>query len=200
MAFDVSTFKSNLFSDSNYGGARPSLFTILINDSATTSTFSATETVLVKAAAIPSANITPLPINYAGRAYKLTGFRTYDNWTCTILNDEGFSIRKKIMNWMYLLAGGADGKRDTAFGVTNSTGDATITQIGVDGSERQAWKMHNLWPTELGEIPLDWSNDAVEEYTVSWAYDYWSHGTKTSKDDEVKGQGGSDTSDAAGVN
>ena len=196
MAFDVSTFKSNLFSDSNYGGARPSLFTILINDKDKTNSLSATETVLVKAAAIPSANIAPLPINYAGRAYKLTGFRTYDNWTCTILNDESFSIRNKIMNWMYLLAGGADGTRSVTAGVTNSTGDATITQIGVDGSERQAWKMHNLWPTELGEIPLDWSNDAVEEYTVSWAYDYWSHGETTEDPEgEVDGEGGGDGSD-----
>ena len=33
-----------------------------------------------------------------------------------------------------------------------------------------------MWPTELSEIALDWSNDAVEEYTVTWAYDFWSHG------------------------
>ena len=31
--------------------------------------------------------------------------------------------------------------------------------------------------TELSEIALDWSSDAVEEYTCTWAYDYWSHGT-----------------------
>ena len=31
--------------------------------------------------------------------------------------------------------------------------------------------------TELGEIALDWSSDAVEEYTCTWAYDYWTHGT-----------------------
>ena len=34
-----------------------------------------------------------------------------------------------------------------------------------------------MWPTELGEIALDWSSDAVEEYTCTWAYDYWTHGT-----------------------
>ena len=31
-----------------------------------------------------------------------------------------------------------------------------------------------MWPTELGEIALDWSSDAIEEYTVAFAYDYWS--------------------------
>ena len=33
-----------------------------------------------------------------------------------------------------------------------------------------------MLPTELSEIALDWSSDAVEEYTVTWAYDYWTHG------------------------
>ena len=178
MAFDVSTYKSNLFSESNYGGARPSLFTILINDSATTSTLTGPETVLVKAAAIPSANIAPLPINYAGRAYKMSGFRTYDNWSTTILNDEDFSIRNKIMNWMYRLSGAADGERSPALGMTNTPGEGTITQVGVDGLDKQSYKFYNMWPTELSEIALDWSNDAVEEYTVTWAYDFWSHGKK----------------------
>ena len=37
-----------------------------------------------------------------------------------------------------------------------------------------------MWPTELGEISLDWSSDAVEEYTCTWAYDYWTHGLNVS--------------------
>ena len=42
-----------------------------------------------------------------------------------------------------------------------------------------------MWPTELGEIALDWSSDAIEEYTVAFAYDYWSHGTGTSTNNTV---------------
>ena len=176
MAFGVTEFKSNLFGQNVGGGARPSLFKIGITDSSGTYSLTSTENILVKAGAIPAANIAPLPINYAGRAYKMSGFRTYDNWSTTILNDEDFSIRNKIMNWMYRLSGDADGGRYPAYGMTNTPGEGTITQVGVDGTDKQSYKFYNMWPTELSEIALDWSNDAVEEYTVTWAYDYWTHG------------------------
>ena len=178
MAFGVAEFKSNLFGTKAVGGARPSLFKIGITDSSGTYSLTSTENILVKAGAIPAANIAPLAMNYAGRAYKMSGFRTYDNWSTTILNDEDFSIRNKIMNWMYRLSGDADGGRYPAYGMTNTPGEGTITQVGVDGLDKQSWKFYNMWPTELSEIALDWSNDAVEEYTVTWAYDFWSHGKK----------------------
>ena len=176
MAFGVTEFKSNLFGSASGGGARPSLFKIGITDSSGSYSLTPLENILVKAGAIPAANIAPLPINYAGRAYKMSGFRTYDNWSTTILNDEDFSIRNKIMDWMYRLSGDADGSRSTSFGMTNTPGEGTITQVGVDGLDKQSYKFYNMWPTELSEIALDWSSDAVEEYTVTWAYDYWTHG------------------------
>ena len=33
----------------------------------------------------------------------------------------------------------------------------------------QTYKFHNLWPTELAEIAVDWSSDAIQEYTVTFA-------------------------------
>ena len=185
MAFGVTEFKSNLFGQQAVGGARPALFKISILDSSGTYKLSAEENILVKAGAIPAANIAPLPINYAGRAYKMSGFRTYDNWTTTILNDENFSIRNKIMNWMYRLSGAADGERSPTLGMTNTPGEGTITQVGVDGLDKQSYKFYNMWPTELSEIALDWSNDAVEEYTVTWAYDYWTHGASQEENNSV---------------
>ena len=187
MAFTVTDFKSNLFSNVAQGGARPSLFKVSIRDSSSSFTFTATENILVKAAAIPAATVAPLPVNYAGRAYKMTGFRTYDNWTTTIINDEDFAIRNDIQDWMYRLAGDADGSRNPTFGNTNTPGEATVTQVDVNGNDVHTWKFYNLWPTELGEIALDWSSDAVEEYTCTWAYDYWSHGTASTVNNVVSG-------------
>ena len=185
MAFTVTDFKSNLFATNAAGGARPSLYKISITDSSSEFTFSDTENILVKAAAVPAATIAALPVNYAGRAYKMTGFRTYDNWTTTIINDENFAIREKIMNWMYRLSGQADGTRDGDNGITDSPGEAVVTQVDVSGNDVQSWKFYKLWPTELSEIALDWSSDAVEEYTCTWAYDYWSHGASAEENNSV---------------
>ena len=89
------------------------------------------------------------------------------------------AARQNIMEWMVGISGALKGNRSGTLGGRNRTtaeGDATVTQLGIDGSDQQSWKLHSLWPTELGEVPLDWSSDAIEEYTVAFAYDYWSKG------------------------
>jgi hypothetical protein len=193
MAFTVSEFKSNLASGG--GGARPSLYEVNINNSHDADlSFGPTSAkgysgLLVKAAAIPAGNIAPLPVNYAGRAYKWTGFRTFDNWTVTVLNDEDFKIRGQMMEWMRHISGHLDGTRNANYGspVTTGTtagyfeGNATVKQLGKDGEVKQVYKFYNLWPTELSEIAVDWSSDMIQEYTIGFAYDYWGHGAPTSE-------------------
>jgi len=182
MAFTVGNFKANMAAQS--GSARPSLYRIDINGKNRTTSFTDNENLLVKAASIPPATIAPLPVNYAGRAYKWNGFRTYDVWTVTVINDEDFSARNRMMNWMRAISGHLDGKRTSAYGSplygnTNDwfDGDATVEQLGTNGKVLQTYKFQYLWPTEIAEIPVDWSSDAIQEYTVSFAYDYWEHST-----------------------
>ena len=184
------SFLDNLVSAG--GGARPSLFKIKLESSlAGVSGIDGSDAFLVKAAAMPASNIAPLAVNYAGRAYKWNGFRTFDNWTVTVVNDETFGQRNKIMEWMRRISGKMDGNRNGKYGDHLSAGGifkegtATITQFGTDGLPKQKYKIHNMWPTELAGIPLDWSSDAVEEYTVTWAYDWWTHGVKTSSTDVI---------------
>ena len=59
-------------------------------------------------------------------------------------------------------------------------GTATVTQFNQHGDPTKSYKFHNLWPTELAGIPVDWSSDMIEEFTVSFAYDYWTSGTTSS--------------------
>ena len=182
MTFTVSNFKSNIAKAG--GGARPSLYKIDINSAFTEASWSDMSNLLVKAASIPAANIEPLPVNFAGRAYKWNGFRTYDIWTVTVINDEDFYARNRMMNWMRGISGHLDGNRTKAYGSPlygNKKqwwdGDATVSQLGTNGEVKQVYKFYNLWPTEIAEIPVDWSSDAIQEYTIGFAYDYWSHGS-----------------------
>ena len=177
MAFAVTDFKTQLATGG--GGARPSLYTVDINGPITGLSFSGSSNILVKAAAIPASTIAPLTTNYMGRAYKTPGFRTFDVWNVTVINDEDMAARSNIISWMRALAGSLQGNRSAFLGgkvPDSSEGDATVTQMGKDGLPKQSWKVFQMWPTELGEIALDWSSDAIQEYTVAFAYDYWSHG------------------------
>ena len=177
MSFSATTFKGNLAKAG--GGARPALYKVKITSSASgIPSVTGTEGILVKAAALPASTIAPLTVNYAGRAYKWQGFRTYDLWNVTVINDESFSIRNKMMEWMRKISGTMDGSRSTTYGDASTStgwldGEATVTQMGVDGGDKQTYKMYNLWPTELGEIAVDWSSDAMQEYTIGFAYDHW---------------------------
>ena len=187
MAFSVTSLKTNL--SAGGGGARPSLYTIDINRTIGKS-FTGASNILVKAAAIPASTIAPLTVNYMGRAIKSHGFRTFDTWTVTVINDEDMAARGNIIEWMRAISGSLQGNRSATFGADASTprtseGDATVTQMGVKGTSKQKWKVHQMWPTELGEIGLDWSSDTIEEYTVGFAYDYWSHGIVESTEDVV---------------
>ena len=178
MAFTVTDFKSNMAAQS--GSARPSLYTVDINGKNLTTSFTKNENILCKATSIPASTIAALPINYAGRAYKWNGFRTFDNWTVTVINDEDFGIRNKMSQWMRLIGGTFDGTRGTSYGDQLLgkqwfDGDATVTQLSTSGKALSKYKFHYLWPTELAGIPVDWSSDAVQEYTVTFAYDYWTH-------------------------
>ena len=174
MAFGVSSFKSNLYNSKNGGGARPSLFQVDIDTIGTS--FTETDNLLVKAAAIPGRTINPVTVNWFGRAYKFTGNSTYDIWTVTIMNDENFSQRNKILEWMRSISGQFQGNRTATHGGKVGGGavsTATVTQLNSDGKSGQSWKFVGLWPSSLGEIALDWSNDTVQEYTIGVAYDYF---------------------------
>ena len=167
------------------GGARPALYQIDINGKSSLQSFTDSENILCKAASIPPANIAPLAVNYAGRAYKWNGFRTYDNWTVTVINDESFSARNKMMQWRRLMAGKFEGERNSAFGdqlvgTSFFDGDATVKQLSTSGGVKQTYKFDYLWPTEIAGIPVDWSSDAIQEYTITFAYDYWTHGSVVS--------------------
>ena len=209
--FSINSFRSKGLQT---GGARPSLFEISWTDTANAFSMNTeAQSLLVKAGSIPTANIAPLAVNYGGRAYKLQGFRTFDVWTVTVLQDEDFTNRNNIINWMQKISGSMDGSRvkgtpadpntQTAAvpGTTwNATGTATVKQYGKDGVLTQIYEFINLWPTELAEIPLDWASDQIEEYTVSFAYDYWTHGTTAAKKSNIIAVGDNTGTDNSTVN
>ena len=51
---------------------------------------------------------------------------------------------------------------------------ADVIQYAKDGSELRRYQFVNIFPLSISAIDLSWDNgDAVEEYTVDFAFDYW---------------------------
>ena len=167
----ISGFKSKLAG----GGTRPNLFEVEIafpeqtaieNDVKDKSRF------LIKAAALPASNITPIDVNFRGRILKIAGDRTFDTWTITVLNDVDFSIRSAFEKWMNFInkMSDATGAQDPA----EYQPDAYVHQLDRDGSTLRTYKFHDVFPTNISQIDLSYETvDAIEEFTVEMQVQWW---------------------------
>lgn len=174
MAFNVTEFRSNLIGD----GARPNLFQVTMNfpvytnesvNSARSLTF------LCKSAQIPGATIGMVPLFYFGRELKFAGNRSFADWTITIINDENFKVRKAFESWMSGINSHAGNIRNsTAQTPTSYSKEAFVTQYNKIGTSIKEYKFVGAFPIDLSPIDLDWgSNDSIEEFTVTLAYQWW---------------------------
>jgi hypothetical protein len=157
------------------GGTRPNLFEVELafpnslsidNDVKEKSRF------LVKAAALPASNITPVEVNFRGRILKIAGERTFDTWTITVINDLDFSIRSAFEKWMNLI-----NKMDDNTGAVDPLEyqpDAFVHQLDRDGSVLRTYKFHDVFPTNISQIDLSYeTTDTIEEFTVEMQVQWW---------------------------
>lgn len=178
MAFNVAEFRANMIGD----GARPNLFSVsLIFPTTVTNSTTAGQklTFMAKTAQLPGSSIGTVPVFYFGREMKFPGNRTFADWTLTIINDEDFVIRNSLENWMNTINSHSGNVRNAA--ARNSNGysvDANVIQYGKTGNELKKYKFVGLFPLDLAPIDLDWgSNDAIEEFTCTFAYQFWETNT-----------------------
>ena len=178
MAFNIADFQSALAEQ----GARPNLFEMTLTVPTVTGTSKVVNTnftKLCKTAQLPGSTIGVVEVQYFGRPVKMPGNRTFENLTTTIINDEGFELRKSMEAWMAFLNSHEGNTTEVAGGTggLNYTGTLTIQQYNRDGtfSNDASYTFNKCWPVNVAPIDLDWgTNDTIEEFTVEWAYDWWS--------------------------
>jgi hypothetical protein len=182
MAFNVNDFRGQLVGD----GARPNLFDVQMAFPAITNPGFAVAAgpkvqFMAKAAQLPGSTIGTVPLYYFGREMKFAGNRTFTDWTLTIINDEDFTIRNALESWMNSINSHAGNLRNSS-GVTPTSyaTDAVVTQYGKVGSSSilKQYNFVGMFPVDIAPIDLDWStNDAIEEYSVTFSYQYWTSTT-----------------------
>ena len=189
MAFNVQQFRSQLTGD----GARPNLFQCTLTFPILASSGGATSpggiqdnvnltekfTFMARAAQLPGSTVNQIPVNYFGREIKFSGNRTFPEWTVTIINDEDFRLRNAFEKWMHGLNSHVTNTRGASF--QNSLDyqqDAVVTQFGKAGNIIKQYSLIGMFPIDVSPIELDWgSNDTIEEYAVTFAYQWWESDT-----------------------
>lgn len=181
----LDNFKSRLVG----GGVRPNLFEVEL---AFPTTVEQTDTdlvdkvrFLVKSAALPASNISPIEVPFRGRILKIAGDRTFDTWTITVINDKEFRIRNAFERWMNFISKHSDnsGEVDPA----TYQEDAYVYQLArapvqnnaaIDSDQNipilRAYKFYGVFPTNISQIDLSYdSTDTIEEFTVELQVQWW---------------------------
>jgi hypothetical protein len=180
MAFNVAEFRANMIGD----GARPNLFSVSLvfpTIAANGTAAGQQTTFMAKSAQLPGSTVGTVPVFYFGRELKFAGNRTFTDWTLQIINDENFAIRNALESWMNSINSHAGNVRDGAATSPSSyTVDAIVTQYGKTGNVLKEYKFVGLFPLDIAPIDLDWgSNDVIEEYSATFAFQYWESNTTT---------------------
>lgn len=174
MPFNISAFKSNGLV---YGGARPSLFNVFLSvpgglgiDNVSVDKFR----FVCKSAELPESTIAQIEIPYFGRRIKVAGERSFADWGVTVMNDEDFAVRAMFETWSNAMNRMVSNVRDPNVSQEQYKTDLEVIQYGKDGSEIRSYMLVGAFPTAIGAIALNWeSANAVEEFSVNFAYDYW---------------------------
>lgn len=165
MAFNVNEMRSQLV----YGGARQNLFQVRINNPANGSADLKTP-FMVTTAQLPESTVGVIPVWYFGRPLKLAGDRQFADWTVTVLNDEDFLVRNALEEWSNRINRLERNVRD----INRYKTSATVIQYSKDGTPIREYTFEGLFPQAIGGIDLDWSStDAIEQFQVTFSYDYW---------------------------
>ena len=180
MAFNVTEFRANMIGD----GARPNLFEVTMRFPQLTIDSSAAATKLTfmaKAAQLPGSTVGTVPVYYFGRELKFAGNRTFADWTVTIINDEDFLTRNALESWMNAINSHEGNVRDMrAMNSVNYTVDAFVKQFSKTGEILKEYKFVGMFPVDVAPIDVDWgSNDSIEEFTATFAYQWWEAETTT---------------------
>lgn len=134
---------------------------------------------MCRATTLPTSSLTAIDVNYQGRVVKLAGVRpAFEDWTVTVINDEDMKIRRDLENWMELINGTESNRRNG--GVNNDMATYKCDNVRVESLSKTGeetviggYELIGAFPTNLGEVTLDWSNDTIQEYTVTFSFDYF---------------------------
>jgi hypothetical protein len=168
-----------------YDGARPNLFEVVLAFPSFVElggVASNASRFFVKSSQLPGSTMGTVVVPYFGREIKVAGNRTFQDWSVTVLNDEDFAIRNAFERWhrginenVLNVRSPSAVSTSPATPGTSYTVDAEVYQYSKGGGQPiKKYKFHGMFPNDVGTIDLDWgSNDTVEEFTVSFSYQYW---------------------------
>ena len=169
MAFNINAFQAAL----KFGGAKSSLFQVTL-----TNPINGAGDILipfmVRSAAIPPSILATQEVPYFGRRVKQPGNRQFEPWNVTAYNDEDFVVRNALEEWsnsMNTMGGNLRNLSSSSHLLYSST--AQVTQFSKTGIPLRTYNFVGIFPSIVGQIDLDWEAEGVQQFPVTFEYQYW---------------------------
>ena len=173
---NINDFKAKLAG----GGARPNQFKVTMPFPGYAQVGGEIEDLafLCRATVIPSMTVGNINVPFRGRQIKIAGDRTFEDWNVTVINDTDFKLRNAFERWQ----NGINNMTDNE-GLTNPVDyqvDAFVDHLDRNGNTIKSYTLRGLYPTIVSAIDLNYeTNDVVEEFTATFAYQYFESNTTT---------------------
>lgn len=155
-------------------GARSNLFRVSYDAKAFPVTSVLTQAgFLTKAAALPASTLGIIEVPFRGRRLKIAGDRTFAEWTATVISDQGFKVRTALEDFQEKF-NTTDYNNALLGDRSSDTSTVKIEQLNNGGTAIRTYSLQNCFISEIGAIDLSYdTTDAIEEYTVTWVYEYF---------------------------
>ena len=173
---NINDFKAKLAG----GGARPNQFKVTMPFPGYAQVGGEIEDLafLCRATVIPAMTVGNINVPFRGRQIKIAGDRTFEDWNVTVINDTDFKLRNAFERWQ----NGINNMTDNE-GLTNPVDyqvDAFVDHLDRNGNTIKSYTLRGLYPTIVSAIDLNYeTNDVVEEFTATFAYQYFESNTTT---------------------
>jgi hypothetical protein len=165
---NINNFKANL----RYGGVRPTLFQVQINNPVVTGA-DTKASFTIQSASLPAWNVGTIQIPFMGRRLPSPGDREFQPWSVEVINDEDFLVRNAFETWNNRLNLLEDNSRGFATSEASEyTSNALVTQLSKTGRRLRTYEFINVYPAFVGEIQLAWAaENQIEIFPVTLMYD-----------------------------
>ena len=166
---NISEFRAKL----KYGGARNNLFYVKITNPVVGGVDSELS-FKCHAASLPAWEQTAIQVPYMGRQIKVAGNKTFGDWNVSIYNDEDFAQRDALETWsnrINSLEGNVRTLASSEQALYKSV--AEVIQVSQTGKPLRSYKFSGIFPTQISPIQLEWGDDNVERFDVTFSIDYF---------------------------
>lgn len=115
----------------------------------------------VRAASMPPATMSTIPVPYRGRIFKMPGVRTYATWEMTVLDDRNHGGYRFFSDWSNAINGHMDNKtQGAALDMSDLMTDIFVFQLSLNGDKivKQA-VLKRAWCSNVGQLSFDMENN-----------------------------------------